>query len=70
MEVEFSPCERLQYDRAVAVGRDTSAPIRVTYFFGLESPGSRLDETEEALSAAGVAEVPAGTSAVNVSCVS
>ena len=57
MGVEFSPGERLQYDRAVAAGRDTSAPVRVTYFFGLESPGSRPDATEEALLAMGVAEV-------------
>ena len=57
MAVEFSPGERLQYDRAVAAGRDISAPVRVTYFFGLESPGSRPDATEEALSAMGVAEV-------------
>lgn len=57
MEVEFSPGERLQYDRAVAVGRDISAPVGVTYFFGLESPGSRPDATEEALSAMGVADV-------------
>lgn len=54
---EFSPGERLQYDRAVAAGRDISAPVRVTYFFGLESPGSRPDATEEALFAVGVAEV-------------
>jgi hypothetical protein len=57
MGVEFSPGERLQYDRAVAAGRDISAPVRVTFFFGLESPGSRPDATEEALLAMGVAEV-------------
>src|ERR1700751_1882515 len=57
MAVKLSPGERLQYDRAVAAGRDISAPVRVTYFFGLESPGSRPDATEEALSAMGVAEV-------------
>jgi hypothetical protein len=57
MEVEFSPGERLQYDRAVLAGRDISAPVRVTHFFGLESPGSRPDATEEALSAMGVAEI-------------
>lgn len=57
MAVDFSPGERLQYDRAVAAGRDISAPVRVTYFFGLESPGSRPNATEEALSAIGVAEV-------------
>lgn len=57
MGVEFSPGERLQYDRAAAAGRDISAPVGVTYFFSLESPGSRPDATEEALSATGVAEV-------------
>ena len=57
MEVGFSPGERLQYDRAVAAGRDISAPVTVTHFFALESPGSRPDATEEALSAMGVAEV-------------
>jgi hypothetical protein len=57
MGVEFTPGERLQYDRAVAAGRDVSAPVRVTFFFGLESPGSRPDATEEALLAMGVAEV-------------
>ena len=57
MGVEFSPGERLQHDRAAALGRDMSAPVRVTYFFGLESPGSYPDATEEALSAMGIAEV-------------
>ena len=57
MEVGFSPSERRQYDRAVAAGRDISAPVRVTHFFGLESPSLRPDVTEEALSAMGVAEV-------------
>lgn len=57
MEVEFSPSERLQYDRAVVAGRDISAPVRVTHFFGLASPGSRPDAAEEALSAMGVTEV-------------
>lgn len=57
MEVEFSPAERLQHDRAVVAGRDTSAPVRVTHFFSLGSPGSRPDAAKEALSAMGVAEV-------------
>ncbi|HEX6527625.1 MAG TPA: ribonuclease E inhibitor RraB [Streptosporangiaceae bacterium] len=57
MAAEFSSGERLQYDRAVAAGRDISAPVRVTYFFGLGSPGSRPGAAEEALSAMGVAEV-------------
>jgi hypothetical protein len=57
MEVEFSPGERLQYARAVAAGRDISAPVGVTHFFSLGSPGSRPDATEDALSAMGVADV-------------
>ena len=57
MRVEFSPGEHLQYDRAVAAGRDVSEPVRVMYFFGLESPGSRPDATEEALFAMGAEEV-------------
>ena len=57
LEVELSPGERLQYDRAVAAGRDISAPVRVTYFFGLGSPGARPDATEEALSAMGITDV-------------
>lgn len=56
-EVELSPGERLQYDRAVLAGRDISAPMRVTYFFGLGSPGARPHATEEALSAMGITEV-------------
>lgn len=57
LEVELSPGERLQYDRAVAAGRDISAPVEVTYFFGLDSPGARPDATEEALSAMGITDV-------------
>jgi len=57
MGVGFSPGERLQYDRAVLAGRDVSAPVEVTYFFGLESPGARPVATEEALSAMGVTDV-------------
>ena len=57
LEVELSPGERLQYDRAVLAGRDISAPVEVTYFFGLESPGDRPDATEEALSAMGITHV-------------
>ena len=57
MTVEFSQGERLQYDRAVAADRDISAPVSVTHFFGLESPGSRPDATEEALSAMGITRV-------------
>ena len=53
MEVESSPGERLQYDRAVLAGRDISAPVEVTHFFSLGSPGSRPDAIEEALSAMG-----------------
>jgi len=51
LEVELSQGERLQYDRAVAAGRDISAPVEVTYFFGLGLPGARPVATEEALSA-------------------
>lgn len=57
LEVELSPGERLQYDRAVLAGRDISAPVEVTYFFGLDSPGARPDATEEALSAMGITDV-------------
>lgn len=57
LEVELSPGERLQYDRAVAAGRDICAPVRVTYFFGLGSPGDRPVATEEALSAMGITDV-------------
>jgi hypothetical protein len=57
LEVELSPGERLQYDRAVLAGRDISAPVKVTYFFGLGSPGDRPDATEEALSAMGITDV-------------
>jgi hypothetical protein len=57
LEVELSPGERLQYDRAVVAGRDISAPVEVTYFLGLDSPGARPDATEEALSAMGITDV-------------
>jgi hypothetical protein len=57
MEVEFSPGERIQRDRAVAADRDISAPVGVTHFFGLESPGPRPNATEEALSAMGFTDV-------------
>jgi hypothetical protein len=57
LEVELSPGERLQYDRAVLAGRDISAPVRVTYFFGPLSNGHRPDATEEALSAMGITDV-------------
>jgi len=57
VRVEFSSAERLQYDRAVAIGRDVSEPVKVTYVFVLESPGPRPDATEEALLAMGAAEV-------------
>ena len=57
LEVELSPGERLQYDRAVLAGRDISAPVEVTYFFGLGSPGDPPVATEEALSAMGITRV-------------
>ena len=38
-------------------GRDISAQVEVTYFFGLGSPGDRPDATEEALSAMGITRV-------------
>ena len=49
LEVELSPGERLQYDRAVLADRDISDPVRVTYFFGPESRDARPDAAEEAL---------------------
>ena len=51
LEVELSPGERLQYDRAVLAGRDISAPVRVTYFFGLRSPSAERLPSWEAHSA-------------------
>lgn len=57
LEVELSPGERLQYDRAMLAGRDISAPVTVTYFFGLGSSGHRPVATEEALSAMGFTDV-------------
>jgi Regulator of ribonuclease activity B len=57
LEAELSPGERLQYDRAVLAGRDISAPVRVTYFLRLGSPGDRPVATEEALSAMGITDV-------------
>jgi Regulator of ribonuclease activity B len=57
LQVELSPGERLQYDRAVLAGRDISAPVEVTYFFGLGSPGDYPVATEEALSAMGITRV-------------
>ena len=57
LEVGLSPGERLQYDRAVLAGRDISAPVEVTYFFGLGSPGDYPVATEEALSAMGITRV-------------
>jgi len=57
MELGLSHGERLQRERAVLAGRDISAPVKVTYFFGPASRGYRPDATEEALSAMGVEEV-------------
>jgi hypothetical protein len=57
LEVELSPGERLQYERAVLAGRDISAPVKVTYIFSLVSPGEYPSATVGGLSAMGVTDL-------------
>jgi Regulator of ribonuclease activity B len=58
-DADFSADDRLQYDRAVMAGRDVSAPVGVTHFFSLASPGARPVATDTALAELGKLEVVA-----------